>query len=293
MPKVHRLLAFVLLAGSIAASGCTKPSPPRRAAGPAPVKVAPVIRKEISVQIPTVGTVVPIEVSRVAAGAAGTVVDFPLREGALVQEGEKLASLRTVALEIQIAEAQAVFSEKQQMLAELEAGLRPEEIAQAKARMQSADADAKYSEAHANRIKELASRGGRTVTDRERDEADYDAERARQAFAAAKADYELKLSGYRPEQIAAAKAAAQAQLKVVENLQDELERMTIKAPFTGYLVEKHSEVGEWVQMGGTLATLARLDEVEVQLNVEESLIHEIRSRKPHDSGHGQSDRSTK
>lgn len=276
MAKANVYPLIGLLTGSFLLLGCTQPPPPRRAVGAAPVRVAPVVRKEVAVRIPTVGTVVPIEVSRVAAGAAGTVIDYPLREGALVTEGDKLAALRTVALEIQIAEAQAVLTEKQQNLAELQAGLRPEEIAQAKARMQSAEAESKYSQAHADRVGELASRPGRSVTDREVDEAEYDAERARQAFAEAKADYELKVSGYRPEQIAAAKAAADAQQKVVENLQDELARMTITAPFTGYLVEKHTEVGEWVQMGGSVATVARLDEVEVQLNVEESLIHEIR-----------------
>jgi RND family efflux transporter MFP subunit len=187
-----------------------------------------------------------------------------------------LASLRTASLEIQIEEARANLLEKQQVLAELEAGLRPEEIAQAKARMQAAEAEFKYAEAHSKRVEDLASRADRTVTDRELDEARYDTERTRQAFAQAQADYDLKLSGYREEQIAAARAAADAQQKVIENLQDELERMTIKAPFTGYLVEKHTEVGEWLQMGGIVATLARLDEVEVQLNVEESMIHEIR-----------------
>jgi len=276
MPKASFSPLFALVVVVLLSPGCTKPPPARRAMGPAPVKVSPVVRQEIAVQIPTVGTVVPIEVSRVAAGAAGMVIEYPLREGALVEKGDKLAALRPVALEIQIGEEQANLAEKQQQLAELEAGLLPEEIAQAKARMQSAEAEAKYAEAHAKRIEELTSRAGRSVTDRERDESVYDAERARQAFAEAKADYDLKLSGYRPEQIAAAKAAAGAQQKVVESLQDELERMTIRAPFTGYLVEKHSEVGEWVQTGGTVATVARLDEVEVQLNVEESLIHEIR-----------------
>lgn len=266
------LAGIALLLGVI---GCSGPPPQPKPPVAAVVRVAPVERREIAVQIPVVGTVVPADVSRVAAGTEGNVVSYPFREGVFVEEGETLATLRPVTLELQIAEAEAMLREKRQRLAELESGMRPEEIAQAEARMSSAKAEAEMAEAQTKRIEELYSRSDRAVTSRERDLANFEAERTRQAYLEAKADFELKTAGYRREQIEAARAAVDAQRSTVERFKDELAKKTIKAPYSGYLVERHTHIGEWVETGGLVATLARLDEVEVRVNVEESHIHEI------------------
>ena len=82
----------------------------------------------------------------------------------------------------------------------------------------------------------------------------------------------MKSAGHRPEQVAQAQAAYEAQQQEVMRLQDELAKRQIKAPFDGFLVEKHIDVGEWVEQGGPVATLVNLSEIEVVINVEESYV---------------------
>jgi RND family efflux transporter MFP subunit len=81
--------------------------------------------------------------------------------------------------------------------------------------------------------------------------------------------------GFRDEEIEAARAARDAQRHIVTRLEDELLRRRIEAPFDGYVTERYTEVGQWVDEGGPVVTLVRLDEVEVRVQVEENAIREI------------------
>ncbi len=271
------VLRATLVASTLACSACTGPPPPPRVEPTPLVRVEPVRRGIIAEEIPVVGTVVPVDVSRVATGVPGPVVRYPWRVGAYIEAGVVLTELRSVTVQIQIEAAQALLRQSEQQYAELEAGYRAEEIAQSEARMKATEAERIYTKANADRINKLYdSPNLRPVTERERDEAVFQAESASQAHAEATADYEMKIRGNRPEAVAAAKAAVDAQQKEVARLEDELRKKTIRAPFSGFLVEKSAEVGEWVESGSPVGTLVRLDEVEVHVNVEESHIHQIK-----------------
>lgn len=274
-PARRRTIAWGL-ATLIALLGCARPEPPAKPEMKPLVRVVAVRQGTVEVVVPAVGTVVPVEVSRVAAGAAGKVVTYPFREGALVRQDEVLAQLRDVTLLIQIEGAQQQLVEKEQQLAQLRAGYRPEEIAQAEAKSRAAAAAQAFADANLGRVRELYDRPNRPVSDQDLERAQLEADRTTHEAAAAEADSALKRAGYRPEEVAAAAAAAEAQRQVVAELNDELEKRTIRAPFTGYLVKKQAEVGEWIELGGEVATLVRLDEVEVRINVEEAFIHEVR-----------------
>jgi membrane fusion protein (multidrug efflux system) len=95
-------------------------------------------------------------------------------------------------------------------------------------------------------------------------------------MAEADAAHAMTVAGYRAEEIDAARAAADVQQQEVLRLEDEMKKRNVVAPFSGYIVEKHIDLGEWVPLGGPVATLVNLDEVEVQVNVEESFIAQLR-----------------
>ena len=46
-------------------------------------------------------------------------------------------------------------------------------------------------------------------------------------------------------------------------LSDKIQRMTVRAPFAGYIVEKKTEAGQWVNQGTEVATLVDLSEIKV------------------------------
>jgi len=55
----------------------------------------------------------------------------------------------------------------------------------------------------------------------------------------------------------------------VASIRDDIERTVIHAPFPGVVTEVHTEVGEWIGQGDPAVRLARLDTLEIRLEVPE------------------------
>ena len=79
-------------------------------------------------------------------------------------------------------------------------------------------------------------------------------------------------AGPRAERVAQAKARLQVQEAEVRRLTDDLERHTIRAPFTGFVTSEHTEVGQWLGKGAPVAEVAALDEVDVTIPVLEDYV---------------------
>ena len=58
----------------------------------------------------------------------------------------------------------------------------------------------------------------------------------------------------------------------LDRLNHELERKTILAPFNGFIAQEHTQVGQWIQVGGSVATLVDLSSVLVKADVPESQV---------------------
>jgi len=241
--------------------------------GPAKVVVAPAIRSDIPVTVNFVGTVMPTRVSVVGSPVDGRVMTFPLNEGDRVNRGDTLCALRTRRLEIMRASAKATAEALNQELLRLQRGSRKEEIAESKARMHSAEALYKYTEANVERMRQAATRGGATA-DEVADAIMRNAQ-AERLYAAARSSYELVEAGPREEEIAKAQAELLAQQEEVARIEDEIARHTIVAPFNGYISAEHTEIGEWVRQGDPVAEVVEVDEVDVQVIVLEKYINAV------------------
>src|SRR3989304_1175743 len=57
----------------------------------------------------------------------------------------------------------------------------------------------------------------------------------------------------------AAKAQKESAEEALRRVADQLRRTTVVAPFSGYLVKKHAEVGQWIEEGGEVADLVGID----------------------------------
>jgi RND family efflux transporter MFP subunit len=58
----------------------------------------------------------------------------------------------------------------------------------------------------------------------------------------------------------------------IEHKKDSIAKKTIRAPFSGFVVREHTEIGEWVQKGGSIVTLADLSIMEVVVDVPERYV---------------------
>lgn len=95
---------------------------------------------------------------------------------------------------------------------------------------------------------------------------------ALELLAEVKEGLRLAEAGPREERVAQAEARAEAQQAEVARLEDDLERHTIRAPFAGYVVKEHTEIGEWLAKGAAVAEVVALDEVDVVAPVVEDYI---------------------
>jgi RND family efflux transporter MFP subunit len=264
--------AAVALASAIVLSGDAHAQPP----GLPAVIASPVVEREITSGQTFVGTVMPLKKAIIGSAVDGRVVEFPLDEGDRVEQGQPLAQLLTDTIKLEIATAEAELNLRQQQLAELENGTRPEEIEQAKARMMAAQARVKYAAARRTRGENLFRAGG-AMSEEERDEMISLAVEAEQAFLESKAVYQLAVEGPRKEQIAQAAAQVAMSQATVDRLKDQLTKHTVVARFSGYVTAEHTEVGQWVKQGDPVAEIAALDEVEVTAYVVEQFVPHIRA----------------
>ncbi len=58
----------------------------------------------------------------------------------------------------------------------------------------------------------------------------------------------------------------------IEHNQDSIAKKTIHAPFAGFVVKEHTQVGQWVEKGGPIVTLADLGGIEVVVEVPERYV---------------------
>ncbi|NIS09485.1 MAG: efflux RND transporter periplasmic adaptor subunit [Candidatus Dadabacteria bacterium] len=62
----------------------------------------------------------------------------------------------------------------------------------------------------------------------------------------------------------------------IEQDEYDLNVSSIKAPFTGYVVAKHTEVGQWVEEGGAVLELIEIDRLKIVINIPENYVGKIK-----------------
>ncbi len=248
------------------------------AVGPANVSVSQAVQQNTAAGQTFVGTVLPMRRSTVGSAVDGRVLDFLVNEGDYVEKNQPLCQIRTKTFDIQLLAAKAELASRQQKLNELKNGTRPEEIAQAKAHALGTQAMVNYTKGRAQRLNELMQR--KATSQEVLDEAISAATKAEQDYLEAQAAYQMAVAGPRAEQIAQAEAQVLFQEEDVHRLEDIIERHRVTAPFNGYIVKEHTEVGQWVKPGDPIVEIVELDQVDIEALVLEDSIRQIRSGTP-------------
>ena len=280
--KYSIVMAHCLLITTLAAiaPGCSQTeSPAPVGAAPQPpalVRVATIRQETIAPEFLAMGNVRPRHLSVVASGSDGVVAEFPIEVGDFVSEGTLLSQLRNESTNFEIEEQEAILNERKAELEEISVP-RKEDEAEAHARKLSADI--MYSNAK-RRMEELSALGARGAANpSEVKDAQDTLDAAEQTKLAAMAVLS-KTSNPRPETVMQAKARLEAQEKHVAVLNAEREKRSTKAPFTGFVVEEHTYRGQWLAKGDPVVTLAELDEVEVEVQIDQQYIDQIAPGKP-------------
>lgn len=237
---------------------------------PALVVVADVVEREVTARRSFVGSVEPARRSVVESEVEGLVTEYLAEEGQRVEAGAPLAKLRTRLAEIALDAARAELKLRAEELREQKNGSRPEELAQARARVASAQAANDMRQWRVGRARQLFDTS--VISEDELKEAQMTARLAEELLAEVKEGLRLAEAGPRAERVAQAEARVEAQQAEVARLEDELDRHTIRAPFSGYVVAENTEIGEWLGKGAAVAELVALDEVDVVAPVVEDYV---------------------
>lgn len=245
--------------------------------GPAPVVVTPAIEREVAPTKSFVATVRPWRKSTIGTAVDGRVDNFLFDEDnpqvklSRVAQGQLMVKLKLRTITAMVDAARETKNLRESEYQQARDTFQPLKD-QAQRRMQSARAEMEYADQRYARTKLLFD-NGRSVSSEELQLAESNRTKARKAFEEAEINFELAKLPHKVNQAEAQFKVAQAEL---DGLEDRYLKYTIAAPFEGYIVAEHTDVGEWVTAGDPLVELVQIDPVEVRAYVPEGYVSHLR-----------------
>ncbi|NJO50989.1 MAG: biotin/lipoyl-binding protein [Leptolyngbyaceae cyanobacterium RM2_2_4] len=222
--------------------------------------------KVLSVETLTVDAVSSYEVSRSYTGEiaalrssdlgfnrGGELVRVLVEEGDRVSSGQALAQLDIQNLQTQRQQLEAQRAEAQARLLELERGAREETIAAARAEVRDFENQLRLQEQQRSRRQFLYEQGA--IAREQLDEFAFGAEALEARLDRAKSNLDELLNGTRPEQVAAQRAVVQQLEASIADLDIDISKSTLKAPFDGIVSAQQVDEGVVVSAGQSILRL--------------------------------------
>src|SRR6266536_61304 len=200
-----------------------------------------------------------------------------VQEGDRVRRGQLLARLDTSRLEPQLAQVEAQAAAQRQVVQRLRNGSRPEEIAQARANVESAKADAVNARQQDERIKSAAEMSaGRAVRQQDVDTANAALQVAEAKLAVNQRALDLAVIGPRKEDNAEAEALLRDYEAELALLRQQLVDAQLLAPLNGVIRTRILEPGEMASPQKPVFSLAITDPKWVRVYVSEPDLGKVR-----------------
>ena len=255
----RRILIFILLAAVIAAGVYYYPRWAEQPRADNALRVSGNIETHESV----LGFKVP-----------GRIVELPGEEGQWVEAGAVIARLDDSDFRQQVSLDEATLRVREANLALAQAGTRQREIEAAQQTLKEAEADLQQKKLDHERAQTLFKR--EVISEQERDLAATALRRSEAAHARARERYELAREGTRAEEIHIARRNVEQAREALELSRIKQGYTLLRAPKAGVVLVRQAELGEVVQPGTPVVTLADLDNVWLRGYISETDLCRVR-----------------
>jgi HlyD family secretion protein len=222
------------------------------------------------------GYIITAHKIELAAKVIGKVAWIGVDKADHVKQGQELVRLEDEEYKAQVQSARGSLLNLQAHLDELMNGSRPEEIAKARADMESARADENNAKVSLDRTRRLEKEGVISSQALDDAQARYDSMLAKRA--SFERTYDLVKLGPRKEEIDALRGQVEQAKGQLAYSQVQLDNTVIRAPVTGTILERNVEKGEFVTTGfvgdkgakGYVVSMADLNDLKVELDISQN-----------------------
>ncbi len=239
------------------------------------VTMTPVTRGDLPIVVVAAGVVTPAPDAErtLSSRASGRVEKVLVSAGESVKSGAVLVRFERAPLEATLAQTRAVLAQADSQLSEFEKTGRVRQTAELDAAARRATSARALADAQLARLGKLHSDG--LVSDKALDEANQAAEQARaeeKLAQSAVAGFESTNAQLQHENLASARAAAEANVRDAERIVAEAE---VRAPADGRITQVAARAGEKLDAGATLGRMLLTDARIVRFSVSAAVDHDV------------------
>ncbi|MEO1590878.1 MAG: HlyD family efflux transporter periplasmic adaptor subunit [Cyanobacteria bacterium J06632_22] len=271
----HRLLllAGLGLAGllTVAVPTLSSPSSTAQEAQDNSTRVLPVETVAVSivnsyeVSRTYTGEIAALQASELGFERSGKLVTVVVEEGSTVQAGAPLARLDTRNLEVQRQQLVAERARANAQLQELQVGARSEDVAAAAAAVKDAEQQLNLQVVQRTRRESLYAQGA--ISREELDEVSFTEGALQARLEQAQSRLAELQNGTRPEQIAAQIALVQQLDARIAEVDINISKSTLRAPFAGVVASQQADDGMVVGAGQSVLRLLESATPEVRVGM--------------------------
>ena len=252
--------------------------------------------KDWVVPIEASGVVQAVRTINLSPSESGRIAQMYVTEGDRVEKGQIIARMDSNSFQADVDRYRANLIKAEASLAEIRAGTRPEEIAEIRARVNTAAAEVKAAEAKLyGAIEQIKGKHNafdlgaisrdqlKEYTTRQKEAAaELEAKRAR--LKEQQESLKKAINGSRPSEIASAVAEVKEARAQLDRAMTQLDNTIIRAPFAGIITRSFARVGGFITpttsasdtVGATSASIAELSSgKEIEAKIPEAIIAKI------------------
>lgn len=215
-------------------------------------------------EITATGTIESTSVN-ITSRLAGPVTGIYFSENEDVIKGDLIAEQERNDLHAQRERDALTVTKAEMALTDLLSGAQFEEISSAQSAVNIASEKAKNVERDYLRVKSLYDEGGLSKVEYEKYQTQYEV--SKNELESAKAKLNLIKSGARSAQIAMAETEIERSKAVLSASDAMLSDLKLYSPISGTVISKNYEVGEYIQPGASIITVANLKDLWIKVYI--------------------------